>query len=176
MSLLNVPSTPFPPHFIIIYSLTDTAYCFSHVADGNQIKPLCNSAPSVHLADPIQNTGYEPKICIDVGSEHTPINLPSRNMSVRQKYDATITASEDLIYLDIPEHQAAAIILQQAEFPTLLKRGLLGTSLTKVLADYDSVAIRQRNLCGHGSRDSCFKSFRVCVRGEERLSTTLCKH
>ena len=33
--------------------------------------------PSGHLADPIPNTGYEPKFCIDVSSEHTPIILPS---------------------------------------------------------------------------------------------------
>ena len=31
------------------------------------------------LAGPISNTGCEPKFCIDVDSERTPINLPSRN-------------------------------------------------------------------------------------------------
>ena len=37
--------------------------------------------PSGHLADPTPNTGYEPKFCIDVSIEHTPINLPTSNMS-----------------------------------------------------------------------------------------------
>ena len=58
-----------------------------------------------HLADPIPNTGYEPKFCIDVSSEHTPINLPTRNMSFPPGYDVTITASEDL---HLPRHSGAS--------------------------------------------------------------------
>ena len=57
--------------------------------------PLGDGLPG-HLAGRIPNTGYEPKFCIDVDSERTPINLPSRNVHFSQEHDATINASEDL--------------------------------------------------------------------------------
>ena len=82
---------PVYSHFLILLT-----HCLSHATDGNQIKPVLLRSVVDRLADPIPNTGYEPKFCINVGSEHTPINLPSRNMSFPQEYDATITASEDL--------------------------------------------------------------------------------
>ena len=71
---------------------------------------------SGRLAGPIPSTGYEPKFCIDVDSEHMPNNLPSRNMSFQQEYNATITRTS--IDLDIQELQApAASTRQQAQFP-----------------------------------------------------------
>ena len=110
---------PVSSYFLITFCLTDTTFCLSYAADGNQIKPLCNSArgwtvwPSGR-SDP--KPRLEPEICIDVCSEHTPINLPPRNMSFQQEYDATITASEDL---NVPRHSgaSAASIRQHAEFP-----------------------------------------------------------
>ena len=59
---------------------------------------------SGRLAGPIPNTGYEPKFCIDVDSEHTPISIPSRNMSFQQEYDATIAAED----LNLPRHSVAS--------------------------------------------------------------------
>ena len=50
-----------------------------------------------HLADCTPLTGYEPKICIDVSSEHTPINYPSRRNSFNIENNdltTTVTASE----------------------------------------------------------------------------------
>ena len=105
--------------------------------------------PSGHLADPIPNTGYEPKFCIDVSCEHTPINLPTINMSFQQEYDATITASEDP---NLPQHSGASSSSQHtaaSRVPTLLKLGSSGTSLTNVLADFDSVA------CRTGIKETC---------------------
>ena len=60
---------------------------------------------SGHLANPTPDTGYEPKFCIDVSDEHTPINLPDSNRNFPQDYDATV-ATTDLIL----ELQAAASI------------------------------------------------------------------
>ena len=111
MSLLNVPSTPFPPTFSSL-----AASLMPHT--GIRVSPcvtLLGDELSGHLGDSMPITGHEPKFCIDVSSEHTPINLPNRNMSFQQEYDATITAS--FIYLDIQERQAAASTWQQTEFP-----------------------------------------------------------
>ena len=70
-----------------------------------------------HLAGPIPNTGYEPKFCIDVSSERTPINFPTRNVGLQLEYDAAVAASEDF---NLPQHfgasHAAANIRQQSKF------------------------------------------------------------
>ena len=79
---------------------------------------------------------------VDVSSEHTPINLPTKNMSFQQEHDATITASEDL---NLPRRSRASSSSQQtaaSRVPTLLKLGSLGTRFTKVSAVYDPVASR----------------------------------
>ena len=99
MSLLNVPSTPFPPIFSSPATSLTTPAASPALPTGIRpntcATPLGDGLPD-HLAGRIPNTGYEPKFCIDVDSEHTPINLPFRNMNFPQEYDATITASEDL--------------------------------------------------------------------------------
>ena len=100
------------------------------------------SGLSRHLADPIPNTGHEPKFCIDESSEHTPINLPTRNMGFQQEYDATIAASEDL---NLPRHSGASRSSQHtaaSTVPTLLKLNSSGISSRRFIADYDSVASR----------------------------------
>ena len=136
MSLLNILSTPLLPLF-------SSPTASPTPLTGFRLNPCATplwGRPSGHLAGPIPNTGYEPKFCIDVSSEHTPINLSTRNMSFQQEYDATITACEDL---NLPRHSGAsssrASTRQQAQFPLcLLKQGSLGPSLTKVSADYYS--------------------------------------
>ena len=50
-----------------------------------------------HLVESTPLTGYEPKTCIDVSSEHTPINCPSRRNSFNTDYNdltTTVAASE----------------------------------------------------------------------------------
>ena len=90
---------------------------------------------SGHLANPIPDTGYEPKFCIDVISAHKPINLPTRNRHFPREYDATIATTEDL---DLPRHSevSSSSKLQAAasRVPTVSKLGSLGNSLTQVLA------------------------------------------
>ena len=63
---------------------------------------------SGHLADPLPHTSYEPKSCIDVRSEHTPINYPSRRNSFNIENDLTTTvaASENS---DCLQQQTAAV-------------------------------------------------------------------
>ena len=65
--------------------------------------PFCRG-PTGHLADPTPNRGYEAKFCIDVSSEHTPINLSTRKSSFQLESDARIAASEDF---DLPQHSGA---------------------------------------------------------------------
>ena len=64
-------------------------------------RPPCATPPwggmSGHLADPTPDTGYEPKFCVDVSDEHTPINFADSNRHFPQDYEATIVATtEDL--------------------------------------------------------------------------------
>ena len=106
--------------------------------------------PSGHLADPTPNTSYEPKFRIDVSSEQTPINLPTRNMSFPQEYDATITASEDL---NLPRHSGASSSSQHSaasRVPPLLKLGSLG-SLFESAASEDCLRITILLQVGLGS-------------------------
>ena len=99
-------------------------------------------------------------------------------MSFQQEYDATNTASEDL---DFPRHSGASSSQHSAasRVPSLLKLGSLGTGLTKVLADYNSVSSRARikETCADMDREKGFKSSRVCVKGGREIETkTWCKH
>ena len=57
--------------------------------------PLWGGLSLAIWADPTPNTGYEPKFCLDVSSEHTPINLPSRKSSFNLETDATLATAED---------------------------------------------------------------------------------
>ena len=63
---------------------------------------------SGHLADSTPTTAYEPNFCIDVSSEHTPINFTSRRNSFNFENDLTNTvgASEDSDHL--PQRSAAS--------------------------------------------------------------------
>ena len=98
---------------------------------------------SGHLANPIPDTGCEPKFCIDVSDEHTPINLSDSNRNLPHDYDATVGTAENL---DVPRHSGASSSSKHSaaasRVPTVSKLGSLGSSLTKVLADYDSVDSR----------------------------------
>ena len=111
--LLNVPLAPFPP----IFSLPTAS---PTPLTGIRLTPCATtlwSGPSGHVADPIPNTGHEPKLYIDVSSELTPINLPTRNMSSSKSKTRRSTLPRTSIYLDIPERRAAVSTRQQAGFP-----------------------------------------------------------
>ena len=50
------------------------------------------------MVETIFDTGYEPKFCVDVSSEHAPLRLPLRSNSFKREDDLTntIAASEDV--------------------------------------------------------------------------------
>ena len=163
MSLLNVPSTPFPPVFS---PSTTTPTPLTGIRLNPRATPLWGG-PSGHLADPTPNTGYEPKICIDVASTRRSTFRPE----TRQQYDATIAAFDDL---NLPQHSGAPRSSQHtaaSTVPTLLKLGSFGTSLRKLSADNDSVASRTgiKETCADLARETVVSSLlRVCVNGEGR--------
>ena len=163
MSLLGVPEfPPFPP---IFSSPTTTPTPLNEIRLNPCATPLWGG-PSGHLADPTPNTGYEPKFCMDVSCEHTPVNLPDSNRNFPHHYDATTAASEDLT---LPQHSGASSRSQHtaaSTVPTLLKPGSVGTGSRKLVADYESVASQsgsKKTGCGRGSRNNCSKCFRISV-------------
>ena len=94
------------------------------------------------MASQMPNTGYEPKFCINVSSKHTPINFPTRNVGLQIEYDAAAAASEDL---NLPQHFGASSSSQHTtaiRVHPLLKQGSLGTGLTEVGAESDSLPCR----------------------------------
>ena len=101
--------------------------------------------PSGHLAGPIPDTGYEPNTIMDVDSEHTPINLPTRH-EFRSPLPRT------LLCLDILSIQQQPAVGS----PTLLKLGSLAISLTNVSADNESVASRTciKETCADRDRET----------------------
>ena len=93
MPLLGVPEfTSFLPVFALA-TTTPTP------RTGIRLNPCATplwGGPSGHLADPTPNTGYEPKFCINVSSERTPINLPTRKSGFPLESDAVDTSSRKL--------------------------------------------------------------------------------
>ena len=163
----GVPPTPFP----LVFSSPSPhrqPSDLSSAINWNQTKPLCYSARG--LAGPIPNAGYKPKFCIDVDSEHTPINLPSRNMSFQQEYDATIAASEDL---NLPRHSVASSSSQHSAastVPTLSKLGSVGTNSRKLVAEYGAVVSRTciKETFADMDRETVVPSFFDSVSKEKR--------
>ena len=88
---------------------TFSSFCSSPPQTKATSRPLagirgtpCATSPegrqSGHLAEPHPHTGHEPKSCIDVSSEHTPINYFARRNSSNIEIDPTtpVAASETL--------------------------------------------------------------------------------
>ena len=144
MPLLGVPSRSFPPIFSSPTCSLTRPSASSTPLTGTR-RPSCATPPwggmSGHLANPTPDTGYEPKFCVDVSDEHTPINLPDSNRNFPHNYDATVVATtEDL---DVPRHSGASSSSKQSatasRVPTVSKLGSLGNGLWKQMADYESV-------------------------------------
>ena len=134
MSLLGMPdftsfcSTPPPTWTLASKTLTGIRLntCATPRWDGQ----------SGSLADTIPNPGYEPNFCIDVSSEHTPINYPYRKNRLNLENDLTTTvaATEDSDHL--PQRSAPSGS-QQAEV-NAVSTWLSGTR--KPVRGNDSVA------------------------------------
>ena len=119
MSLLNIPSNPFLPILSSLATSLTTPPASQTPLIGIRLNPCAISLEdglSGRQAGPIPNTGYEPKFCIDVSNEHTPIVLLTRNIGFPQEYDATVATSEDSNLPQQSGHQTAASTRQQAKF------------------------------------------------------------
>ena len=102
MPLLGVLQfSAFPP---VLSSSTTTPTPLTGIRLNPCATPLW-CGPSGPLACPTPNTSYEPKFCINISSEHTPIILPSRKGSFNPESDVTVAASEDV---DLPRHSGAS--------------------------------------------------------------------
>ena len=143
MSLLNNPSTPFLLLFSSLVTSLTTLAVSRALSTAGRLRlcaTLLGRELSGHLANFSPNTGYEPKLpeckfCNDMDSDHTPINLPNRNVSFPKEYAATITGWEDV---NLPRHPGASSSSQQSaasRIHTLSKLDELGTSLTMVMAN-----------------------------------------
>ena len=90
--------------------------------DWSQNPSTRNSAggwQSGSMTDTTQNTGYEPKFCADVSSEHTPITFPSSS-SISTERMTWQTPSQPLRILTIFSHlQAAASGTQRSAASTV---------------------------------------------------------
>ena len=64
----------------------------------NNATPLLGGS-SGRMADNAQLTGYEPKICIDVSSEYTPINIAVRRDNFDIESDLKFAVSDDSDHL-----------------------------------------------------------------------------
>ena len=163
-------------HFIIGHVFVEcsfdpvSSYISSPTASpltGTRLNPCATplwDGPSGHLADPTPNTGYEPKFCIDVSSEHTQINLQTRNICFHQEYDATIAASEDL---KLPRHSGASSSSQHmasSNVPTLLRIMILL-----------QVGLASRRLVRTWIVKQLFQVFSgLCQKGRERSRQKRC--
>ena len=104
MSLLNVL-------FSRQTSATSTSFCSS---GNNPCASARWSGMSDRMANPTQNTGFEPNCNSYQNEEHTPINLPD---SFQCRDDAPSSQLPKIQKFLTREHPAAASKLQLAEFP-----------------------------------------------------------
>ena len=138
-------------HVLFTNLFSDTTFRIVYTTDWNQKNPRATppwGGLYGHLANPNPDTGYEPKFCIDVSDEHTPVNFSYINRShinrnFPHEYDATTATTEDLESLrhsgasSSSKHTASAV-----RVPTVSKLGSLGNSFWKQLATYELVDSR----------------------------------
>ena len=153
-----------PRFFFFVSSLSASPTPLTGIKFNPCATPLWGG-PSGQLADPIQNTGYEPKFCIDVSGEHTPINLPTTNRSVQQEYDATIAASEDL---NLPRHSGASSSSQHTA-ASRVHSGVVSGKCRRILILLQWI----RETCADMDRETVVSS----LFGRRGIKTkSLCKH
>ena len=124
----------------------------------------CATSPegrqSGHLAEPLPHTGYEPKTCIDVSSEHTPINYPSRRNSFNIENNdltTTVAASENSDGF----HQQAAASGSPQQVPASVVNPWLGADMwsrTGKLVRGDASSASVEGTLSRGKRDRDLES------------------
>ena len=108
-----LPKTSPPSRYVTLGCSTCFVILFDRSTDlETGIRSIQTATPrlsgqSRHLVDPIQSTDYEPKTCIGVSSEHTPINFPTRRDSFNLENDLKFAFSEDSDHLPQRVHYPA---------------------------------------------------------------------
>ena len=162
MSLLNVPSTPFPPIFSSpIASLTPPT-ASPTLLTGVRVKPLCCSALG-WTATP--NTGYEAKFC-DVSasrrqSTFRPVNIPAR-----------VRRDDHRSHFTVFRSIKQASIRQQAEF-LLCQLGSLGVRVCVKGGEIETKTFKQQV---PGSPKILERKAELAVRGEKLSDYTKLRH
>ena len=140
MSLLNILSTPFP-HFLFTCNLTDSTDFLTDAND--KIKLTTRSASLGMDCLAIWQVRSQTQVMspssasVSVASIRRSIFRPETSVS-RSSSTLRSPLLRTLIYLNIPEHQAA----ERKYGSKLSPLGSLGTSLTKVGSDSDSLPSR----------------------------------
>ena len=94
-TLLDVPDT-----FSSLFSSPSQTTPTTRPLTGIRSTPCATSpegSPSGYLAETLPHSGYEPNTCIDVSSEHTLINYPSRRYSFNTDNNDITTSRRPLI-------------------------------------------------------------------------------
>ena len=160
MSLLNFPSTPFPP----VFSLSTTT---PTPLTGIRLNPCATPLGS----GPSPDTGYEP----NVSDEHTPINLPTSNMGFQQEYDARIAASEDLNlhrYSGVKQ-QPANGSKQSSQF---VETRFIRDWPQETVGGLILLPVGLVSVCGHIAKQLFQVFFESVSNGREIETKTKCKH
>ena len=111
--LLDVPD-PFPFFCSTPPPSTPTALSMTGIRRSPCATPPAGTLFG-HLAESSPHTGYEPKSCIDVRSEHTPINYTSRRNSFNTDYNdltTTVAASEPPDMKEVEQSSSPLMFLE----------------------------------------------------------------
>ena len=151
-------------YLLVTYCLIDTSCASPTPLTGIRLNPCVTplgDGPSViwpirsqtQVMSPSSASMSVASICRTTFRTETLVS--SRRTTRRSPLPRTLT------YFNIPEHEAAASSKNSSH--------CVG-GLSFCCKSY----WHQGNLCGHGSRNSCLKSSRVCVKGEERSRPKRC--
>ena len=115
-SIFHRPLLDLPDPFPTVCSAPPPSTLNSLLMTGIR-RPSCATPPGRilfgHLTESFPLTGHESKICIDVSSEHTPINYPSRSNSFNIENNdlaTTVAASERTPTVFISKRQPAVAL------------------------------------------------------------------
>ena len=130
---------------------------------------------SGYLADSVSLTEYEPETCIDVGSEHTPINYPygKNSFNIEDNVTTTVAASETT---DGFQKQAAASGSSQfvptSELNAWLHAEPCSACSRQLLRSDVSNITHVEETYSKGKRDRDLESVRTLSERRDSLSTS----
>ena len=139
-------------------------------------RPSCATPPGGllfgHLAESTPLTGYEPKTCIDVNSEHTPINNPSKRNRVNIEHNDLTTAVAASENSDGFLQQAASGSPQQV-LASVVNPWLSADSgpAPGNWCEVTSQLQEMQGLCRDEKETEIWKVRKLCPKGEMSTST-----